>query len=108
VRRVFAPYMKMASGGLGIGLGVKDFRGIFVFTSRDALEQFVNSGWDASAQADAAAKAGDKGAAWAGAVDVAPGVGEAKPVETAHRILSARRPRLSQALPEVRRESRRA
>ena len=27
-------YMKMASGGLGIGLGVKDFRGIFVFTSR--------------------------------------------------------------------------
>ncbi len=67
-------YMKMASGGLGIGLGVKDFRGIFVFTSRDALEQFVNSGWDASAQADAAAKAGDKGAAWAGAVDVAPGV----------------------------------
>jgi lipid-binding SYLF domain-containing protein len=66
--------MKMASGGLGIGLGVKDFRGIFVFTSRDALEQFVNSGWDASAQADAAAKAGDKGAAWAGAVDVAPGV----------------------------------
>ena len=24
-------YMKMASGGLGIGLGVKDFRAIFVF-----------------------------------------------------------------------------
>ncbi len=67
-------YMKMVSGGLGIGLGVKDFRGIFVFTSRDALEQFVDSGWDASAQADAAAKAGEKGAAWAGAVDVAPGV----------------------------------
>ncbi|MGR3715131.1 MAG: lipid-binding SYLF domain-containing protein [Thermohalobaculum sp.] len=67
-------YMKMASGGLGIGLGVKDFRGIFVFTSRNALEQFVESGWDASAQADAAAKAGDKGGAWAGAVDVAPGV----------------------------------
>ena len=67
-------YMKMASGGLGIGLGVKDFRGIFVFTSRGALEQFVNSGWDASAQVDAAAKAGEKGAAWAGAVDVAPGI----------------------------------
>ena len=67
-------FMKMASGGLGIGLGVKDFRGIFVFTSRNALEQFVESGWDASAQADAAAKAGEKGGAWAGAVDVAPGV----------------------------------
>ncbi len=67
-------YMKMASGGIGIGLGVKDFRGVFVFTSRDALEQFVESGWDASAQADAAAKAGEKGGAWAGAVDVAPGI----------------------------------
>ena len=30
--------------------------------------------WDASAQADAAAKAEDKGDAWAGAVNVAPGI----------------------------------
>lgn len=67
-------YMKMASGGLGIGLGVKDFRGVFVFTSEDALKTFTEHGWDASAQADAAAKAGDKGDAWAGAVDVAPGI----------------------------------
>jgi lipid-binding SYLF domain-containing protein len=67
-------YMKMASGGLGIGLGVKDFRGIFVFTSQEALMTFVEQGWDASAQADAAAKAGEKGGAWAGAVDVAPGI----------------------------------
>ena len=67
-------YMKMASGGLGLGLGVKDFRGIFVFTSEGALEDFLESGWDASAQADAAAKAGEKGGAWAGAVDVAPGI----------------------------------
>ncbi|MDH3475855.1 MAG: hypothetical protein OEM59_19420 [Rhodospirillales bacterium] len=67
-------YMKMASGGLGLGLGVKDFRGVFVFTSRGAMESFIESGWDASAQADAAAKAADKGDAWAGAVDVAPGI----------------------------------
>lgn len=67
-------YMKMATGGLGLGLGAKDFRGIFVFTSEEALDQFVDSGWDASAQADAAAKSEDKGDAWAGAVDVAPGI----------------------------------
>lgn len=67
-------YMKMVSGGLGIGLGVKDFRGVFVFTSKDALTTFVEHGWDASVQADAAAKAGEKGHAWAGAVDVAPGI----------------------------------
>ncbi|MCZ6770591.1 MAG: hypothetical protein O7G83_01225 [Proteobacteria bacterium] len=67
-------YMKMASGGLGIGLGIKDFRGIFVFTSEGALKAFNEHGWDASAQVDAAAKAADKGDAWAGAVDVAPGI----------------------------------
>lgn len=67
-------YMKMISGGLGLGLGAKDFRGVFVFTSREALEGFVNNGWDASGQADAAAKAGDKGGAFAGAIDVAPGI----------------------------------
>ena len=67
-------YMKMVSGGLGFGLGVKDFRGVFVFATADKLESFINSGWEASAQADAAAKAGDKGGALAGAVTVAPGV----------------------------------
>ena len=67
-------YMKMATAGLGLGLGVKDFRGVFVFTDRSALENFMDHGWDASAQADAAAKSGDKGDAVAGAVDVAPGI----------------------------------
>ncbi len=67
-------YMKMYSVGIGPGLGVKDFRGVFVFTSERALNQFVEGGWDASAQADAAAIAEDKGVAWAAAVDVAPGI----------------------------------
>lgn len=67
-------YMKMLSAGVGIGLGAKDFRGVFVFTSRDALIRFIDHGWDASAQADAAAKAGTKGDAFAGAIDVAPGI----------------------------------
>jgi lipid-binding SYLF domain-containing protein len=67
-------YMKMYSAGLGPGLGVKDFRGVFVFISKSALDQFVEEGWDASAQADAVAKSEDKGDAWAGSVDVAPGI----------------------------------
>jgi lipid-binding SYLF domain-containing protein len=67
-------FMRMASAGLGLGLGVKDFRGVFVFTDKKYLNWFVERGWDASAQADAAAKAGSKGDAWAGAVDVAPGI----------------------------------
>ncbi|MCX7146668.1 MAG: hypothetical protein NT042_10815 [Sulfuritalea sp.] len=67
-------FMKMVSGGVGIGLGVKDFRGVFVFSNPDGLKTFINSGWEASAQADAAAKAGEKGGAAAGAITVAPGV----------------------------------
>ncbi len=67
-------YMKMYSVGIGPGLGIKDFRGILVFTSESALNQFVEDGWDASAQADAVAKVEDKGDAWAGSVDVAPGI----------------------------------
>ncbi len=55
-------YMKMGSAGVGIGLGVKDFRGIFVFHTRKALDRFINSGWDFAGQADAAAKSDEKGA----------------------------------------------
>jgi len=67
-------FMNMGSAGIGLGLGVKDFRGVFVFTQKRYLDWFTEKGWDASAQADAAAKAADKGGAWAGAVDVAPGI----------------------------------
>lgn len=67
-------YMKMISGGVGFGLGVKDFRGIFVFSTAKTFRQFVESGWAADAQADAAAKSGEKGGAVAGAITVAPGV----------------------------------
>lgn len=67
-------FMKMISAGAGLGIGVKDYRVIFVFETQKALDNFLNSGWSGSAQTDAAAKAGEKGAAYSGAVEVAPGV----------------------------------
>jgi lipid-binding SYLF domain-containing protein len=67
-------HMRMASGGVGLGLGVKDFRAVFVFTSRKAMNGFVADGWDADASADAAAKINNQGGAWGAAVDVAPGI----------------------------------
>lgn len=67
-------FMKMISAGAGLGLGVKDYRVIFVFENERALTKFVDSGWDASGQADAAAKAGKSGGAYSGAASVAPGV----------------------------------
>jgi lipid-binding SYLF domain-containing protein len=67
-------FMKMASVGGGLGVGVKDYRVIFIFADDKALDQFLNSGWSGSAQTDAAAKAGSKGDAYSGAVEVNPGV----------------------------------
>lgn len=67
-------FMEMASGGLGLGLGVKDYRLVFVFHTAEALDRFVLQGWDFSGQADAAAKAGSSGGELSEAVDVMPGV----------------------------------
>jgi len=67
-------FMKMISAGAGLGIGVKDYRVIFVFDNDRALASFLDSGWSGSAQADAAAKAGENGGAYSGAVEVAPGV----------------------------------
>ncbi len=67
-------YMKMAEVQAGLGFGVKKFQLVWVFETESALNNFVNSGWEFGAQATAAAKAGDKGASYQGAVAVAPGV----------------------------------
>lgn len=67
-------FMKMGSAGLGIGLGVKDFRGVFIFHDKDKLQKFIDQGWDFSGQADAAAKSDDKGAQLAVAGNVVDGV----------------------------------
>ncbi|HEY7205317.1 MAG TPA: YSC84-related protein [Methylomirabilota bacterium] len=67
-------YMKMLSVGAGVGMGAKDFRLVFVFDNPKALEDFINSGWDADAHVDASAKAGQKGGAFDGAISAAPGV----------------------------------
>ena len=67
-------FMKMASAGAGVGMGVKDYVVVFVFENEKALAQFLDSGWSGSGQADAAAKAGEKGGAYSGAAEVAPGI----------------------------------
>ena len=67
-------FMKMISAGAGLGIGVKDYRVVFVFEKADALNRFLDSGWSGSAQTDAAAKVGKSGAAYSGAVEVDPGV----------------------------------
>ena len=63
-------YMKMAQGGLGLGVGIQDIRVVFVFHSARAFNDFVTNGWEFGAQADAVAKAREKGGAFTGEVSV--------------------------------------
>ena len=63
-------YMKMGEAGVGLGLGAKDFRVVFVFHSDATMKRFIEQGWAFGGQADAAAKASDKGAAIGGEVTI--------------------------------------
>ena len=54
-------YMNMAEGGVGLGLGVKDYRIVMVFHTKEAMNNFVHNGWTFGGNVDAAAKASDKG-----------------------------------------------
>jgi lipid-binding SYLF domain-containing protein len=67
-------FMKMLSAGAGPGLGIKDYRAVFVFETKKSFHDFIAVGLGLSAQADAAAKAGHEGEAFAGAIAIAPGV----------------------------------
>jgi len=59
-------YMRMGEIGIGIGAGVQDFRAVFIFHSEPALERFLDVGLSFGGSADAAARAGDLGAAVSG------------------------------------------
>lgn len=67
-------FMKMLELQAGLGVGVKKYKVIFVFETVNAFNNFVDKGWQFGGQATAAAKAGDKGGAMAGAAAVADGV----------------------------------
>ena len=63
-------FMKMGEVGVGLGLGAKDYRVIFIFHNADSMNRFIKYGWAFGAQADVAAKASDKGAAVGGEATV--------------------------------------
>ena len=67
-------YMRMREVQAGLGMGVKKFSTIFVFETKEKLEQFVNSGWEFGGQATAAAKSESGGGSMQGATSVEPGV----------------------------------
>lgn len=64
-------FMDMGSLGGGLGVGGKDLSVVFIFKTADVMNKFIESGWQFGGEADATAKAGEKGAAVAkeGAAD---------------------------------------
>jgi lipid-binding SYLF domain-containing protein len=69
-----ATYMNMAEVQAGLGLGIKSFQNVFVFQTKAALNNFVNSGWTFGGQTTAAAKYEASGNAYQDATLVGPGV----------------------------------
>lgn len=67
-------YMRIASAGIDLGLEVKDFRGVFVFITRSAFDELLESDWDETLQPDGAAISGDGGETFEDANDVGPGI----------------------------------
>ena len=66
--------MKMGSVRAGVGLGVQDFRAVFIFYDKRVLNNFVEKGWEFGGQADAAAKSGEKGGSGEAAASVSKGM----------------------------------
>jgi lipid-binding SYLF domain-containing protein len=48
-------YMKMGTGGVGLGLGGQVYQVVFLFQDSTTFSNFVNEGWAAEAQANAVA-----------------------------------------------------
>ncbi len=67
-------FMNMAEVQAGLGLGVKKFMLVWVFDNEKTFNSFINSGWELGGQASAAAKAGGKGGAYQGAIQVTDGI----------------------------------
>jgi len=67
-------YMRMVQVQGGLGFGASKDRVIWVFETQKALTDFVSSGWDFGAKAQAAAMVQDTGGMFSGAISVAPGV----------------------------------
>ena len=67
-------FMKMIEAQAGLGLGIKKFRMVWVFEQHKDVTKFVNSGWEFGGQTSAAAKLGDEGGAFAGAMSISPGI----------------------------------
>lgn len=67
-------FMRMLQVQGGLGFGIAKSRLVFVFTTEDALRNFINQGWEFGAQTNVSAMAQGKGGMFTGAASIAPNV----------------------------------
>ncbi len=67
-------YMDMLELQAGLGLGITSFQMVYVFQTRETMDDFINSGWTFGGQASAAAKYENQGNSYQGAQLVAPNI----------------------------------
>lgn len=67
-------YMKMFELQPGLGFGYTNFRLVFLFATRSAMQDFVDSGWEFGGRGTAAAKSDVEGGSADFGYDVAPGI----------------------------------
>ena len=66
-------YMLMATISAGLGLGISKSHLVWVFETREAFENFVNTGIELGANANLTVNPGAGGGLYDGAVEAAPG-----------------------------------
>ena len=52
--------MKMGLGGVGIGVGAKDYRQVLIFKTQEVVDKFTTSGWEFGGHADRSPKRGGR------------------------------------------------
>lgn len=67
-------FMRMVQVQGGLGFGINQNRLIFVFSTPEALKNFINQGWEFGAQANVSAMAQGEGGMFTGAAAISPGV----------------------------------
>jgi lipid-binding SYLF domain-containing protein len=54
-------FMEEGSASVGLGIGGTEVRTVFVFNDAQALDEFINKGWEFGAQGQLQAQSGEKG-----------------------------------------------
>jgi lipid-binding SYLF domain-containing protein len=67
-------FMNMASGGMGMGLGAKEYYSVFIFDNEKVFNDFVEDGWEMNSEIDASIKSNDDGETMNESYTIAKGV----------------------------------